>query len=287
MPIRLDQLQTLVFPVREFSYDERDTMLYALGVGFGRELPDDLAFVFERKLQALPTLATVIGWDDTWQERIGLDVTKVVHGEMRLTMHRTLAPRGRVRSRFHIRQLIDKGPARGAIVLAQTDLLASEDDAPIATLLSTVFARGDGGFGGPAEPAPAPHPLPQRAADRVLDLATRPEQAALYRLSGDRNPLHVDPAFARAAGFERPILHGLCTWGMVAGQLVRTFGSGDASRLTHFEARFTAPVFPGETLRTEAWVDGDVVAFRTLVDERDIVVLGHGRAVIGPARNAT
>lgn len=280
MPIRLDQLRALTFPLREFSYDERDTMLYALGVGFGRNLPDELDFVFERNLQALPTLATVIAWDDSWQQRIGLTLSKVVHGEMRLTLHRPLPPRGRIASQFRIRQLIDKGRDRGAIVLAETQLYMAGAEAPLATLLSTVFARGDGGFGGPSEGGPQPHLLPHRPADRVDSIVTRPEQAAVYRLSGDRNPLHVDPVFAREAGFARPILHGLCSWGMVAGQLVREVCHGNAASLTHFEARFTAPVFPGETLRTELWVDADVVSFRTRASERDTLVLDHGKAIV-------
>jgi len=286
MVLRLDQLRDLTFPDREFTYDERDTMLYALGVGFGRELPADLPFVYEEHLQALPTLASVIAWEDTWQQRIGLDVSKVVHGEMRLTLHRPLQPRGCIRSRFRIPQVIDKGPGRGAVVMAQTDLFTPDSDAPIATLLSTVFARGDGGFGGPAGRGPQPHLLPQRPTDRVATIATRPEQAALYRLSGDRNPLHVDPAFATAAGFERPILHGLCTWGMVAGQLVRAACGGDAARLAHFEARFTAPVFPGETLLSELWIDASVVSFRTRASERGTVVLDHGKAIVRPSAPA-
>jgi len=280
MAIDLDKLKTLRFPVREFAYDERDTMLYALGVGYGRLLPADLGFVFEKHLQALPTQATVIAWEDTWQEQVGLDISKVVHGEMRITLHRPLAPSGRVLSRFSLRDLFDKGPGKGAIVLAQTELLMPDTREPIATLLSTVFARGDGGFGGQTGRGPEPHLIPQRPADQVLSLATRPEQAALYRLSGDRNPLHLDPEIAKAAGFERPILHGLCTWGMVAGQLVRSACDGIAARLAHFEARFTSPVFPGETLVTETWTDHDVVSFRTRVVERGLVVLDHGKALV-------
>lgn len=280
MTIQLEKLKTLTFPIREFAYDERDTMLYALGVGFGRDLPAELGFVFESRLQALPTQAAVIAWEDTWQEQVGLDISRVVHGEMRVTLHRPLAPRGRVLSRFSLRDVFDKGTGRGAIVLAQTELIAPDTREPIATLLSTVFARGDGGFGGQAGRGPEPHTLPQRPADQVLSLVTRPEQAALYRLSGDRNPLHVDAAFAHAAGFERPILHGLCTWGMVAGQLVRSACGGSAARLAHFEARFTSPVFPGETLVTETWSDAEVVSFRTRVAERGIVVLDHGKALV-------
>lgn len=282
MAIDLARLQALRFPEREFRYDERDTMLYALGVGFGRQ-PQDLDFVLESRLQALPTQATVVAWEDTWQHQVGLDVSKIVHGEQRVTMHRPLAPAGIVRSRFRIRDLFDKGPGRGAIVLAETELFDGGSGEAIATLLSTVFARGDGGFGGANGRGPEPHPLPTRPADQVLALETRPEQAALYRLSGDRNPLHVDPAFARAAGFDQPILHGLCTWGMVAGQVVRSACAGHAARLAHFEARFTAPVFPGETLVTELWADGETVSFRTRVAERGVLVLDHGKALVRAA----
>ncbi|MES2482415.1 MAG: MaoC/PaaZ C-terminal domain-containing protein [Pseudomonadota bacterium] len=276
------QLLALEFPEREFSYDERDTMLYAVGVGLGRE-PEDLPFVFEQGLRALPTQAVVVAWEDTWQDVIGLDVLRVVHGEQRVTLHGPLPARGRVRARFGIADVFDKGPGRGAIVLARTELSDAASGAPLATLLSTVFARGDGGFGGPNGRRPEPHALPSRAADHVRERAVRPEQAAIYRLSGDRNPLHVDPAFARAAGFDRPILHGLCTWGMAAAEVLRTACGMKAERLLHFEARFTAPVYPGETLRTEVWIDGQVVSFRTTSTERAVVVLDHGKALVAPA----
>jgi acyl dehydratase len=280
MPIQLDLLRSISFPEKQFAYTDRDTILYALGVGFGRELPAELSFIFERGLKALPTQATVIAWDDEWQERIGLDVTKIVHGEMRVTSHRPLAPSGEVRARFSIPRVIDKGPGRGAVVLAKTELWDTADNTLVSTMLSTVFARGDGGFGGENTKGPTPHTLPGRPADRIAAMPTRPEQAALYRLSGDLNPLHVDQEFAISAGFDRPILHGLCTWGMVAGQLVRTVCSGEPSRLEHFEARFTSPVYCGETLTTEIWIDGEVISFRTRVAERNVVVLDHGKALL-------
>lgn len=277
-----EQLLALEFPEREFSWDERDTMLYAVGVGLGRE-PDELPFVFEKGLQALPTQAVVVAWDDTWQDLLGLDVLRIVHGEQRVTLHSPLPPRGRVRARLSIQDVFDKGPGRGAILLARTELRDAATGAPLATLLSTVFARGDGGFGGPNGRRPDPYALPTRAADQVRERAVRPEQAAIYRLSGDRNPLHVDPAFAQAAGFDRPILHGLCTWGMAATEVLRTACGLRPERLRHFEARFTAPVFLGETLRTEIWIDGEVVSFRTTAAERAVVVLDHGKALVAPA----
>ncbi len=277
-----EELLALEFPEREFIYDERDTLLYAVGVGMGRT-PDELPFVFERGLQALPTQAVVVAWEDTWQDTIGLDVLRIVHGEQRVTLHSPLPAQARVRARFRIQDVFDKGPGRGAILLARTELREADSGAPLATLLSTVFARGDGGFGGPNGRGPDPHALPTRAADHVRERAVRPEQAAIYRISGDRNPLHMDLAFAQAAGFDRPILHGLCTWGMAATEVLRAACGLRADRLRHFEARFTAPVYPGETLRTEVWIDGEIASFRTTVAERGQVVLDHGMALVAPA----
>lgn len=282
MTINYKHLMELDFPEKEFSYDERDTMLYALGVGMGRAMPGDMHFVYERDLQALPTQATIIAWDDTWQEATGMNVAKIVHGEQRVTLHRPLAPMGRVRSKLKIVNVFDKGPDRGAVLLAQTELRDAVDGQQIATLLSTVFARGDGGFGGPNGRGPEPHIIPQRAPDQVVELVTRPEQALIYRLCGDRNPLHVDAEFAREVGYSKPILHGLCTWGIAAASVVKATCGNDARRMTHFEARFTAPVYPGETLLTEVWIDSGEVSFRTKVVERQIVALDHGRAVIAP-----
>ena len=280
MAIDHDALMRLSFPEREFQWTERDTLLYNLSVGMGRDMPADLPFVFERDLQSVPTQAAVVAWEDTWQERTGADITRIVHGEQRVTLHRPLPCEGRVRSAFRIAACYDKGPGRGAVLLAETVLREPGFEAPLVTLLSTVFARGDGGFGGPAGRGPDPHPVPERAPDRTVEIEVRPEQALYYRLTGDRNPLHVDPAFATAAGFERPILHGLCSWGMAAAAVVREACERDAARLAHFEARFTAPVFPGETLAFDLWIDGATVSLRGRVPQRGVTVLDHGQALL-------
>jgi len=149
-----------------------------------------------------------------------------------------------------------------------------------ATVGSTIFCRGDGGFGGPVVKQPAPHAIPERAPDLICDLATLRQSALLYRLNGDDNPLHVDPEVAQAAGFSEPILHGLCTYGFAAHAIVRTCCDYDASRLATTAVRFSATVYPGETLRTEIWRDGPAVAFRTRVVERDAIVLNNGRAML-------
>jgi acyl dehydratase len=150
----------------------------------------------------------------------------------------------------------------------------------IATATQTTFCRGDGGFGGPPREAPPVHAIPERPPDHVCDLTTRPETALIYRLSGDPNPLHVDPAVAKAAGFPRPILHGLATFGIAGHAILKTVCGYDPARLTAIAGRFSAPVFPGDTIRTELWRDGAVVSFRARVVERDVVALNNGRAEV-------
>jgi acyl dehydratase len=163
-------------------------------------------------------------------------------------------------------------------MLFETEIREKTGGALLATNLSTSFARGEGGFGGRNGSGPAPHPIPSRAPDAVFDQKTLPTQALFYRLCGDRNPLHADPAYAARGGFPRPILHGLCTFGHACGAVVRTCCDYDPDRIEDLAVRFTRPLFPGETIRTEMWKDGRVVSFRSRVVERDEVVLDHGKA---------
>jgi acyl dehydratase len=266
------------FPVRRFAYDTARTMLYGLAVGMGRDPLDahELAFVTEPGLKALPTMAPVIGWDDAWLSASGLDLARIVHGEQRLKLHRPLAATGEVTSTLRIEDIFDKGPERGALLFVRTEIADAADGSPVATLHSTIFARGDGGFGGPAGGPPPLRPVPDRAPDLRLALETRAEQALLYRLLGDRNPLHSDPEFARAAGYERPILHGLCTFGIAGRAVVAGLCDYAPERVAHMEGRFTAPVYPGETVVTEIWREDDGAAFRATVPARDSVVLDLG-----------
>ena len=171
---------------------------------------------------------------------------------------------------------------KGALVLSERAITDKATGEPIATVTHTMFCRGDGGFGGPPRQAPEPHPLPGRAADTVCDLATRPEAALIYRLSGDLNPLHSDPAAAKAAGYPRPIMHGLGSFGTAGHAVLKTYCGYAPQKLIAFAARFSAPVFPGETLRTEMWRDGNVVSFRSRVVERDVVAVNNGRAEVRP-----
>ncbi len=182
--------------------------------------------------------------------------------------------------RTKIVEVIDKGAGKGALILTERAISDKTSGAPIATVTQTIFCRGDGGFGGPPRPAPPPHPMPARAPDAVCDLGTRPEMALIYRLSGDYNPLHAEPAFAKAAGYERPILHGLGTFGVSGHALLKTLCGYDPARLVSFAGRFSAPVLPGETIRTEMWQDGTIVSFRARVLERDVVAINNGRAEV-------
>jgi len=176
--------------------------------------------------------------------------------------------------------VIDKGPGKGALVLCERKVTDQASGETIAVVTQTIFCRGDGGFGGPPREAPPPHALPEREPDAMCDLGTRPEAALIYRLSGDLNPLHADPAAAQKAGFPRPILHGLATFGVAGHAVLKTMCGYEPARLISFACRFSAPVFPGETLRTEMWRDGAIVSFRTRVVGRDAVAINNGRAEV-------
>jgi acyl dehydratase len=285
MAIEYEKLLALAIPEVENVYTERDTMLYALAVGMGADPLDtrELAFVVEdhgRPLRVLPTMATVLAWDDAWMYRTGIDMTKQVHGEQRIRIHRPLPAAASVVSHTRITDLLDKGPGKGAIMLFETEIRDRTTGAPLATNQYTSFARGDGGFGGPSGSGPAPHPIPSRPPDTTFEQTTLPTQALFYRLCGDRNPLHADPAYAKRGGFARPILHGLCTFGHACAAVVRACCDYDPARIAELAVRFTRPVFPGETIRTEMWKDGAVVSFRSRVVERGDVVLDHGKATL-------
>jgi len=259
----------------------RDAILYALSVGYGQDPGDtrQLGFVdHHRTLQAVPTLATVLAHPGFWMAdpATGIDAVQLVHGEQGIVLHRPLPTEGEIIGRTRITGLIDKGPGRGALLYSEKVLTLADTGEALATLTSTTVLRGDGGFGGPAGPIRPPHPMPDGPPDWTMDLPTRPEQALLYRLNGDDNPLHADPALAARAGYPRPILHGLCTLGVVGYALLARLGGYDPARFQQMHLRFTAPVFPGETIRTEGWHGG---AFRARVVERDVIVINNGCAV--------
>jgi acyl dehydratase len=282
MPLHPDKLLALRIPDTERSYTEKDVILYALGIGLGQNPADpaELAFVYEKNLKVLPTFPVVLGFEPFLlrDRHTGVNFEMTVHGEESLTLHRLPATAGSIVARHRIHDVIDKGAGKGALLLIERAIFDKAAAEPIATIRQTVFCRADGGFSGATRPSPPVHPLPERAPDHVCDLPTRPEMALIYRLSADVNPLHADPEVARAAGFERPILQGLGTFGVAGHAILRAVCGYDPARLRSIAGRFSAPVYPGETIRTEIWRDGSVVSFRASIVGRDVVAINNGRA---------
>jgi acyl dehydratase len=285
MPIDYDKLMNYRIPSREQTYTERDVMLYALGVGLGMDPINrtELSFVYEQDLKVLPTMCCVLGSAGMWLAKpdTGVNYLRVVHGEMGFEIHKPLPTAARVRADSRVIDIFDKGEDVGALVIHERVILDCESGDKLATTTSTTFARGDGGFGGKRGPSSVKVIPADREPDEVCDLPTLPQAALIYRLSGDYNPLHCDPDVAKKAGFDRPILHGLCTYGTAGHAILRELCNYDPSRLRGMRARFSAPVVPGETIRTEMWrrVDGNAV-FRSRVVERNVVVLDQGVAEI-------
>lgn len=284
----IDPEHLLAFPIPEVRQrlTKRDSIFYALSVGFGQDPMDERQLNFvdhHRALRAVPSMALVLGHPGFWlaDKRTGVDAVRLVHGEQDLELHHPLPVEGEVIGRTRVTGLVDKGAGRGALLYSEKQLIDAHTDTLLATMRGTTFLRGDGGFGGASGPIRAPHAMPQSVPDIVLELPTRPEQALYYRLNGDDNPLHADPKVAAKAGFSRPILHGLCTLGIVAHALLRECANYDERRFKSLRLRFTAPVLPGETIRTEIWHDG---SFRARVVERDVVVIDNGFASFAPGK---
>lgn len=268
---------------KRFTYTDRDTMLYALGVGLGGDPMNEaeLPFVFEKALRPVPTLATVVAWGaGVSTEKLGVDYKLVLHGEEQTIFHRPMPAAATIVADSGVAEVYDKGEGKGAVIVRQTVLRDEADGEPIVTLNRTIFARGDGGTGGSTAPQPAPHPVPDRAPDKVLDYRVAPNQAAIYRLCGDRNPLHIEPERARAAGFPMPILHGLCTYGFTCRAVLEAYADFDPARIASHQARFSSPVFPGDMLRISLWRDGDIVSFEAAVPDRGVTVLKNGKTVL-------
>jgi acyl dehydratase len=285
MTINPDRLFSWPFEDVVQTYTSRDSMFYALSIGLGADPMDEaqLAYVYEKSLRAFPTMALVLGHPGSWVANpdTGIDFTKLVFGEEILTLHRPLPPAATIRAREQVTGIVDKGEGRGALLYCRRTIVDDASNEPLATIDHTFFCRADGGFGGASGPVREPAPVPTAPAAMVVDITTLPQAALLYRLNADYNPLHCDPEVAKAAGFSRPILHGLCTYGVAAHAVVRACCGYDATRLKFFQARFTAPVFPGETISVEMWPNGDEISFRAWVRARETKVLDNGRALIG------
>jgi acyl dehydratase len=285
MAFSYDDIMNWPFEEVEQSYTVKDSTIYALGIGFGQDPMDtrQLPYVFEEmQFQAVPTMAAVLAGPGFWARdpATGIEWKKILHGEQGIVIHKPLPPAATLMARTRVTEVLDKGDGKGALIFTERDLTNKDTGEVHATLTGTAFARGNGGFGGPKGPQPQPHVLPDRAPDQSWDFTTIKQAALLYRLSGDYNPLHADPAVAASAGFKAPILHGLCSLGVAGHAILRCYCDYDATRFKSLKLRFSAPVYPGETLRTEMWKDGNIVSFRTKVVERDVVVLNNGHAEV-------
>lgn len=256
----------------EYSWNSKDAMLYALGVG--ARPYEDLDFLFEGKgPKVLPTFGVIGGMAGmgVMGQIEGINPVMILHGSESIELHRELPPDAKVTLQGELAEIWDKGSA--AVIGVQTT--ATDDKGPLFTAKASIFARGSGGFGGErglsTKGVNAP---PERAPDHVVSDETRLEQAAIYRLSGDRNPLHIDPDFGKAAGFETPILHGLCTYGFVGRAILNTLCGRDPARFTSFDARFTDVVYPGDTIITKLWVDGNEAIVQAETQKGNVVVSG-------------
>ena len=278
---------------REFTYRDKDVMLYALGVGMGQDPMNEaeLPFVYEKDLKVLPTAATVLASNSRAaagavaptlpanHRPSQINFLMVVHGEQKVELHKPLPATGTFTTEGRTVGAYDKGEGKGAVIINETVWRDAKGE-KVATLTGSTFARGDGGFGGPSEGAPEPHAVPTRKADLSVDFSTREDQALLYRLNGDRNPLHSDPDFARRAGFQRPILHGLCTYGITCRAVLQAITGFDPDQILSHQARFSAPVIPGDTITVDLWRDGPNISFEARVKDRGVTVIKNGLTVL-------
>jgi acyl dehydratase len=259
----------------ERSWDSKDALLYAVGVGSGT---DELAFATENSADVaqavLPTFAVIIGTGGGGAfAKIGtFNPALLVHGEQGVQLEGPIPVSGRLTTVTTITGIYDKGS--GAVIATESESVDASSGRTLFRTTSSIFLRGEGGFGGDRGPSGTGVEFPDRAPDEKVTYSTRPDQALLYRLSGDRNPLHSDPSFAAMAGFDRPILHGLCTYGFTGRALLHTLGASDPARFGSMQARFSKPVYPGDDLTVSMWTDGDDALFRTETQRGEVVIDG-------------
>ncbi|MEO0030450.1 MAG: hypothetical protein RIS94_208 [Pseudomonadota bacterium] len=283
--MEVEKIRNLAIDSIVQSYDKRDTILYALGLGLGADPLNEaeLPFVYEKNLTCLPSYANVLCHPGFWAQdpQFGIDWVKILHAEQDLVVHNPLPATGAIRGEYRVAGIEDKGEGRGALLHQEKALYDTADGTHLATVRSTLFLRGNGGEGGFGATMPAAQPVPDRAPDRVVEISTLPRQALIYRLSGDWNPLHADPAIARKAGFTMPILHGLCTKGIANRAILSAYCDNDVSRFRAMFVRFSKPVMPGETIRFEFFEESaGTLRFRAIAVERGDVVLDRCSATV-------
>ena len=286
MPINPEAVGTRSQPERR-RWSSKDSLIYALGVGAGADDPlDGLEFTTENSQdvtqRALPTMPVVLGAGvaGAYAGIGSFNPAMLVHGEQSVALARELPVEGELEAVTEVVGVFDKGS--GALVVTETTATLVEDGEPLFTTRSGAFIRGEGGFGGDRGPSSS-FSVPDRDPDHEVTYLTRTDQALLYRLSGDRNPLHSDPKFAAMAGFDRPILHGLCTYGFTGRGLLHVLCGDDPALFRSMTGRFSSPVLPGESLTIRMWVEGDGEALFQTVGGDGRVVLDAGRATFGPA----
>ena len=277
MPINYDEIMSMTSENVEISYSDKDSILYSLGVGLGNDPMNmaELKYVYENSQVALPSMATNFQYHSPLLLKANINFILVVHGEQKLSFTNPLPVSGDFISNAKVIGCYDKGAGKGAIIDVETTINLKKDNTEICKLVSTTFARGDGGFGGPESPKNEIF-KPEGDPDFVHEIKTKPDQALIFRLSGDYNPLHSDPNFAKTAGFEKPILHGMCTYGIACRSVVESVCEGDTKKLKKFDCRFSSPVYPGETIVTEMWKNDSKVYYQSKVKERDKIVIKNG-----------
>jgi len=283
VPIDAARLLRRAFPEIRREYDARDTVVYALAIGLGRNATGrDRCFVDRSCLVAFPTMAASLGTPGFWMRDVttGIDALRALHVGQAVTLHRPLPAAAGILATHRVTSVVDKGAPRGALVVVRREIFDARSGATLATVDAQTLCRADGGCGDAGEALPAPHRIPDRPPDAVRDVATFPDAAVLFALGGDDNPLHRDMETAQRAGYDRPILHGVCTLGIAATALAEATIGNDVARLRSVAARFTGHVYPGETIRVELWRDADTVSFRGSVVGRGSRVLDAGHALI-------
>lgn len=283
MALDYDKIMSIKNEPTEFTYDEDRAILYALGVGFGRDPLDanELNYVYEKNMRAVPTMASVLGGGGGGgpSPLDHVNFAMVLHGEQRLTVHNTIPPAATVISEGKLAALVDKGD-KGAYFYMESSAKLKETGEPLWTTGNTILARADGNFGGPTEGGTTPHKLPEREPEKSFEVSTRDDQALLYALSGDHNPLHRDPEMAKVAGFPKPIIHGMCTYGTACRGILTHICDYDNTAIRSFDARFSTPMFPGETIVIDTWQDGNILSFRCRVKERNVICLTSGKCTL-------
>ncbi len=268
------------------TYQSRDTILYALGIGLGEDNLDqsELNFLYENSdnFSVLPTMASVIGHSSDWLKNpaTGINYPLVLHGEQNIIWHDTIPTKGSIKVETKVIGVSDKGPIKGALIYTQKTLTEATSGLLLATTRSTTIARGNGGYNGPSDPPFQVNEVPKGPPDKKCDITINPRAAIIYRLSGDYNPLHISPSAAKVSGFNKPIIHGLCSFGVAGHVILKTCCSYETNRMKELGLRFSAPIFPGETIRTEIWENGEILYFRSISLDRNKIVLDNGYARI-------